>query len=111
MYIIINHSAVEMKYECSGTVVNEQDSESTNLLIKLLHYRFWVNLWANSDASVNVEIPEKWAHFYSNIKEVEDKFQILNNMGTVQGSFLTSSKTLSLQTPYGLYKGTCKEIR
>lgn len=111
MYIIVNHSAVETRYKCSGTVVSKQGSASTNLLIKLLHYRFWVNLWANSDASMNVEIPNKWVHFYSNIKEVEDQFQILNNTGSVQGSFLTSTKTLALQTPYGYFNGTCTEIR
>ena len=111
MYIIVNHSAVETKFKCSGSIVNQHYSESTNIYIKLLHYRPWVKLWADSDGSISVEVPETWAHFYSNIREDGSRYQIMNSRGGVEGSFSASSNTLALISPYGFFNGTCTEIQ
>ena len=111
MYIIVNHSAIETQFKCKGVLVNQHSSEFTPLYVKMLRYRFWVNLWADTDGSMSVEIPEIWTHFYSKVRNEAAQYQMMNSQGGVEGVFSDSNDTFALVTPYGFFNGTCKEIK
>lgn len=108
---VANFSAVETRYECPGTITRDDTSTTTTLFVKVDNYRWWVHLWADSDASFGYEIPNESVGYFSDVIEVGDQLQIYEpQKKDIAGNFSTLSKTLALKVPGGFFDGICKQI-
>jgi hypothetical protein len=109
--IVVNFSAVQTRYECPGTISRNGASETATLFVKVETYRWWVHLWADSDASFWYEIPSVTVGYFGDVIEVGDQLQIyeFQNKG-IAGNFSTLSKALALKVPGGFFDGICKQI-
>lgn len=50
--IVVNFSAVETRFQCSGEISSHGNSQQDTIYMKLHEYRWWVGLWGDSDGSV-----------------------------------------------------------
>ena len=108
---IANFSTTEYRYECKGAFKTEKKQyEDSTIYIKVSDYRFWVDIWSDSDANLNIEIPNRHVGYYSHLKETGDQLQIYDVDKNLKGNFSKLSKTLALQTYLGFFDGTCKKI-
>jgi len=108
---VANFSAIEYPYECKGSFKKgDEQYEDATIYLKLSDYRFWVGIWGESDASLNIEIPNKHVAYYGHLKEVGDQLQIYDYDKSLKGNFSKLSKTLSLQTYLGFFDGMCNKI-
>ena len=49
---VVNFSAVETRFQCSGEIASQNTRQQTTIFMKLDEYRWWVGLWSESDGSV-----------------------------------------------------------
>lgn len=104
--IVINFSAVESRYQCTGKISSGDSSHPTTAYIKLIKYRWWVDLWSKSNGALWLEIPNKSIDYYEKIIEIEDQLQIYDSQSNIKGSF----STLSMALFVGDFEGTCNKI-
>ena len=109
--IVVNFSAVESSFKCSGQLSLDGNTQSKTIYMKLTQYRPWVGLWSDSSGSVNLEIPNEWVEYYEHVEEVGDQYQIFETypQKTLKGNFSLLSKTLAidLESPFGFFDGLC----
>jgi len=110
-FFFANFSAAESSFQCSGEMSLNGTTRPMTVYLKLTEYRPWVSLWSDSDASINLEIPNEWVEYYGHVKEVGDQLQIYKTypQKTLKGNFSTLSKTLviDLESPFGFFDGNC----
>lgn len=108
---VANFSAVETRYQCSGTISRADASRPANIFIKLETYRWWVQLWADDDGSFWYEMPNETVGYFSDVVEAGDQMQIWEfQKKGMAGNFSILSKTLALKVPSGFFDGDCKKI-
>ena len=109
---VANFSATEYRYECKGSFKTaDEQYEDDTIYLKLSDYRFWVKMWSGSDASLNIEVPNKHVDYYGHLEKVGDQLQIYDFDKNLKGNFSKLSKTLALQTYLGFFDGTCKRVK
>lgn len=115
LYIVINFSAVESSFKCIGQLSYDRKSQPVTVYLKLSEYRPWVGLWGDSDASVNLEIPNEWFASYNYIEKVGDYLQIYETypQKTLKGNFSHLSKSLAIDlgSAYGFFEGNCVDTK
>lgn len=76
--------------------------------MRLTEYRWWVNLWNDSDGMLRVEIPGNNAETFLYLKRVEDQIQIWTvRDATTSGSYLLPGAKLSIAIKSGDFRGAC----
>lgn len=114
LVFVVNFSAVESRYECSGIITNDGNRQSFTLYAKLNTFRWWV-LWADSYGYLWVEVPGQTIEYFNYIRKIGDQLQILddNLRGSkeMRGNFSALSKYLSIKVAgVGFFDGSCKRI-
>lgn len=108
---IVNFSAVESNFRCSGEISLDGNTRSKTIYMKLTQYRPWVALWSDSNGAVSLEIPNEWVEYYGQVEKVGDQLQIFETYPkkTLRGNFSLLSKTLAidLESPFGFFDGLC----
>jgi len=110
---IVNFSSTETSYRCVGKFTYNGDAlEQREIFIKHERYRWWVDLWSesNSDGNLWFEIPGKSVHYFSHLHEMENMIQISIEQGKFKGQFSKLSNTLSLKTYIGVFDGVCSPV-
>ena len=101
-------SSKESQLVCHGTLDRSNESIGVDLNMRLTEYRWWVNLWNDSDGMLRVEIPGSNAETFLYLKRVEDQIQIWTvRDATTSGSYLLPSAKLSIAIKSGDFRGTC----
>jgi hypothetical protein len=111
-FFLAKFSSVETHFKCTGEITKGNVIQgSKTVFIKLNEYRPWVGLWSSSHGSVNLEIPNQWFDYFEQVDIVGDQLQIYTNYPekTLKGNFSKLSKTLSIDTPYGVFEGGCTQ--
>lgn len=109
--VLANFSIVESRYQCSGETSAGESKTPKKLFLALETYRPWVNLWSNSDGNITIEIPNEVVRYYSHVEETGAQLQIYSSPNDLKGNFSTLSRSLSLDTPVGLFEGQCEAIQ
>lgn len=105
--IVVNFSATESNFKCTGQISLNGDTQSKTVYIKLTQYRSWVGLWSDSKGNVRLEIPNEAVIYYSRINKTGDMFQIYRS-GELAGNFSKISKSLMIQADdFGIFDGSC----
>jgi hypothetical protein len=109
LFVVINFSAVETRYECPGRFGNR---EPETVYFVLERYRWWVGLWGDSDGNLRLEVPNQWLGYYAHVTEVGDQLQIRLDRqdDEIAGQFSTLSKAFVLRTHLGPFDGVCTRI-
>jgi hypothetical protein len=101
-------SSKESQLVCHGTLDRSNESIGVDLNMRLTEYRWWVNLWNDSDGMLRVEIPGNNAETFLYLKRVEDQIQIWTvRDATTSGSYLLPSAKLSIAIKSGDFRGAC----
>lgn len=109
--VVVNFSAVETFFKCSGKVSHQDNSQQAIIFMKLHEYRWWVGLWSNSAGDVTLEVQNKpLTAVYSQVTKNGDLFNFYDFDRTPIGYFSTLSKTLAITTRYWVFDGTCKKV-
>ena len=114
---VVNFSAVQSRFECSGEILlkgGEGATEPLTIYIRLEEYRWWVQLWGDSDGNLWVEIPNENFLSFNHLSEIGDQLQIFDGYGEemeLHGYFSKLSKFVSLKTPGGIFDGPCKSLQ
>jgi len=111
LLVLANFSVVESHYKCSGESSLGQNKTHETLFMALERYRPWVSLWSESDGNMTIELPNEAVRYYSHITEVDTQFQIYSSPNDLEGQFSTLSRSISVQTPDGLFEGQCEIIQ
>ncbi len=109
--MLMNFSAAESRFECLGTTRADRGlPENATVFIKLIEYRPWI-VWADSDASMHFEIPNRHIEYFEHVMRAGDQMQIFSSHRDpkIRGNFSKLSHTLAIATPYGFFDGSCKE--
>lgn len=110
---VIKFSSANTQYECEGhrTFAITGTVEPTKLFLKLEEYRFWVNLWSNSDAALHVEIPNVGFFYFHKLTKEGELLKIYGNSGSeISGHFSNLSKNLALNLGSTFFEGSCNKI-
>ena len=107
---ILNFSVTYYRYECNGTIQKNGVEENQTVFLKLGVLAFHTKLWADSDGSLWIELPNQWVDSYTDLDKVGESYQISSYEGALKGNFSTLSKTIMLDTEFGFYDGKCSEI-
>ena len=107
---VVNFSAVESRFQCSGEISQKGVTKPSTAFVKLTQYRWWVGLWSDSDAALWLEIPNETVEYFEHVARAGDQLQIFGRQKDLKGQFSILSKTLALSTPLGFFDGTCKKI-
>lgn len=112
--VIVNFSGTESIFRCSGETMRYGTSQSTDVYMKLTEYRFWVDLWSDSDGSIMLEVPNEWVGYYAQVEEEGDQLQIYETypQKALKGNFSKLSKTLAIDlgSPFGFFDGSCTAV-
>ncbi len=108
--IAANFSAVETRFQCSGEISSHDNSQQATIYMKLREYRWWVELWSDSDGSVWLEVPNRALEYFEHIVEVGDQLQIYDHQRNLKGHFSSLSKTLAVTTSVLSFDGICKRV-
>ena len=106
---VANFSSVESRFQCSGEITSRGNSQRATIYMKLHEYRWWVDLWSDSDGSVWLEVPNSALEYFEHVVEVGDQLQIYDYQKNPRGYFSTLSKSLSITTQIWSFDGTCKK--
>ena len=104
---VANFSISASSFECVGKATTEGASQPLTVYIKLDEYRWWVGLWSDSDASLHMEIPNRFVNYFGKLIRVGEQYEIFDFNKRLQGNFSTLSKSLALSTSAGFFDGTC----
>jgi hypothetical protein len=107
---VVNFSAVETRFQCSGVVSSQSNSQHVAIFMKLHEYRWWVGLWGDSDGSVWLEVPNRTLEYFEHVVEVGDQLQIYDYQRNQKGNFSSLSKTLAITTSAWSFDGTCEKV-
>lgn len=108
--IVLLFPAKEEKYRCASSGSGSK-TEIPIMFVKLIQYRWWVELWSDSDGAVNIEVPNTEYGYFDKVVKSGDQLIISNSSDvTLGGVFSTFSKSLLLNTRVGQFKGLCHEI-
>jgi len=111
--IVANFSTTESDFQCSGEVTSVAPTYPLTIYIKLSEYRWFVSLWSDSNASLNLEVPNTWVDYFGHLEKVGNQFQIYEsypNEKVLKGNFSSLSKVLAIELPFGFFDGTCAVI-
>lgn len=108
--IVVNFSASETRFQCSGKISSHGNSQQATIYMKLHEYRWWVGLWGDSDGSVWLEVPNRTFEYFEHVVEVGDQLQIYDYERNIKGNFSSLSKTLFITTSVWSFDGTCKRV-
>ena len=110
-FFVVGFSEVKSTFQCSGEISLNGTTKPMTVYLKLTEYRPWVSLWGDSDASINLEIPNEWAEYYGHVEKVGDQLQIYKTypQKALKGNFSALSKALAidLESPFGFFDGNC----
>lgn len=108
---VVYFSAVETRFQCSGELSSQGNSQKAILHMKLNEYRWWVGLWSNSVGDVTLEVQNKpLVDHFGNIEKNGDLLQIYDYEKRPQGYFSILSKTLAITTSRWSFDGTCNHV-
>lgn len=116
LYLIAaNFSAVESRFECEGQIMAGSDPEPLEIYVKLQEYRWWVDLWSDSDGSMFIEVPNKSLEYISHIKRVGNQLQLFDGHSagdlSLKGNFSTLSRSMAIRVAdAGFFDGTCSLV-
>ena len=109
--LVANFSTLETRFQCPGEISSADGSRPVTVYLKLEEYRWWVGLWNESDAAINIEVPNTHLDYFGNLKKVGDQYQIFDSDKSLKGNFSTLSKALAIQLPLKLktdfFDGIC----
>jgi hypothetical protein len=109
--VVFNFSAVESRFQCSGEISSDGNSQSATVYMKLAKYRWWVGLWSDSDGAVWVEIPNVTIDYFEHVEVVGDQLHIyeMYPQQVPKGNFSNLSKALAINIPAaGFFEGGCR---
>lgn len=108
--IIGKFSAIETKYECIGSFSKNSKVNQMTIYMKLQRYRWWVDLWSDSDGSIWIEGGPSTCEYFEKLKKIGDLYQIFDLKNKERGTFSILSNSLYLEFPGGTFTGQAKEI-
>lgn len=104
--ILVFFSSNTTRYKCAGNI----GDESLHMFMEVKKYS-WLAFSGDSDASIYIEIPNRYVNYYSHVIALGHQMQIYEGAPiSLQGNFSQLSYTLALQTPYGFFDGVCTKI-
>jgi hypothetical protein len=107
-----NFSAVDSRYECSGTLSSNGTEQPSTIFLKLETYRPWVGLWSDSRGSAWVELPNQTVSYFEHITEAGDQLQLWGPPNKLGGNFSSLSKAITVDLgAFGVFEGRCRSIR
>lgn len=108
LFFVANFSAVEGRYECSGSFDGATPTVQNKGYLKLVEYRWWVGLWSDSQGSVWFEVPDVWTAYYAHVRNSGEYLQIYDGPADLKGDFSRLSRNLTIALPGGVYRGECR---
>lgn len=107
--VLFKFSAVETRYRCKGSLVTDQQVQSTEVFLKRQSYRWWVSFWSQSQGSIWLEIPNRTVEYYNDVSGT-DLLGLSGSEG-FRGTFSTLSNALQVNVPtIGNFTGVCQPI-
>lgn len=111
----VKFSAVEVRYQCQAEVYRAQSQQTeASLEFRMAEYRWWMRLWSGSDGSLWLESPKEIVQHHADLRVTEEylgrHWYILDSDGKERGGFSTSDGMLAVETPVGLFAGTCLKV-
>ncbi|MBX6334376.1 hypothetical protein IRY61_03500 [Candidatus Saccharibacteria bacterium] len=107
---VVNFSAVESRFECSGKITSNGIETPVKIFLKLETYRWWVGLWSDSSGSAWLEVPNQTVRYFGHITKARDILQLWDSPGKLSGNFSTLSGALGVHLgAFGAFEGTCKD--
>jgi len=103
----LNYAATDARYQCAGMLVSKAGTQPALAELTLHRYRWWAALWSGSDGYLRIEMPEQSVDAFVHLDQAGDVFVFLDDANGVQGTFALSRRSLNVQTPQGLFGGTC----
>jgi hypothetical protein len=88
--MVVNFSAVQSKYVCTGTFINSNILTDGEVFLQLEAYRPWVKLWSKSDGNLIVEAAG--TTYFEHLQKAGNIYGIFSKEG---GPFLGKISTLS----------------
>ena len=108
--LIVNFSAVESRFECTGEISSNGETQPATVFLKQERYRWWVGLWSDSYGSIWLEFPNKTVEYFGYVSKAGDLLQLWDSDKRLKGNFSTLSKSLAVDIPVqGVFTGICKE--
>jgi hypothetical protein len=109
--IIANFSTVESRFACSGETLLRGERRRATVYFKHERYRWWVDLWSDSDGSAWLEVPNEWVEHYGDTVRVGEQLQLFDSSRKLRGQFSTLSRTLAVDIPgTGFFDGKCQPV-
>ncbi len=116
LVIVINFSHKESRFQCFGEFTFKEHSPiDAPAYLKLREYRWWVDLWGDSDGSMWLEIPKhRVSEYYSHITRHDTDRLVIYSYSrqgeNAVGYYSKLSNNLKLSEPYWSFDGMCKKI-
>jgi len=113
---VANFSARETNFQCIGEISYEANTRPLTVYMRLTEYRPWVNLWNDSDGTINLEAQAELRLFeyYGHIDQSGDLLHIYETYPNkaLRGNFSKLSKKLAIDlgSPFGFFEGNCAVI-
>lgn len=104
---VANFSSATSSFECVGMTSTSDGAKPTTVYIELEEYRWWVGLWSDSDASLHLEVPNKFVEYFGHIEKIGDLYQIFDSEKALKGQFSKLSNKLALSAHPGFFDGAC----
>jgi hypothetical protein len=114
--IIENYSiADERKFECKGEYSQKESKRLGNLFFTWHKFRWWVDLWSDSDGNIFVETEKGYTDFFPDVEEINGfrQLRMKDRHSTtplkLKGQYNFPSKKLWMVSPSGIFNGFCEE--
>jgi hypothetical protein len=106
----VKYAAVEIRFQCAGLLMSNEGAGPAVADLKLHRYRWWAALWRGSDGYLWIEMPEQSVDAVAHLDEAGDVLVFFDDEKKIQGTFSLSRGALNLETPRGLFGGTCVPV-
>jgi hypothetical protein len=116
-YIVVNHSiSEEIHFVCKGDYSQKESEHGGDLYFTWRKYKWFVDLWSESDGEIYLETGDGYLDFHSNVETVDSfrQLRMRDRYSTpplvLTGQYNFPSKKLWLKsTPSGTFNGICEE--
>jgi hypothetical protein len=106
----IKYAAVESRLQCAGMFMSSEGAGPALADLKLHRYRWWAALWRGSEGHLWIEMPEQSVDAFAHVDEAGDLVVFFDDEKKIQGTFSLTRGALNLETPRGLFGGTCVRV-
>ena len=108
LYLVaVNYAATDSRFQCAGMLMSKVGTRPAIAVLNLHRYRWWAAWWRGADGYVRIEMPEQSVDAFAHIDQTGDVLVFFDDEKKIQGTFSLSRSALNVETPRGLFGGSC----